>query len=148
MENTDPTGENYFYLTRRPHEHEGKSSYNLICAGGPEKVLPSGAEYDRENYCPEDVRVTIDDFLRNSYSKHPKGEVEYSFCWHGLMGYTPNGIRRIGREPCNPVLLYNLGCNGIGILPSIFGSLQISKLLNGEKLKPSIFDPSDQREQA
>lgn len=141
----DPTGENYFYLTRRPHEHNGKNSHNLVCTGGPDKALPNGAEYAREDSCSEDIVNTIDDFLRNSYGKHPNREVDYSFCWHGLMGYTPNGIRRIGPEPCNPVLLYNLGCNGVGILPSIYGGKRISQFLKGEKLEQSIFDPRDQR---
>jgi glycine/D-amino acid oxidase-like deaminating enzyme len=137
--------EGYFYLTRRPHEHESKDPYNLICTGGPEKVLPNGVEYSRQDSYSEDAKTIIDDFLRNNYNKHPSKEVEYSFCWHGLMGYTPNGIRRVGPEPCNPILLYNLGCNGVGILPSIFGGHRITKFLKGEPVKQSIFDPRDQR---
>lgn len=143
--NSDPTGESYFYLTRRPHEHEGKDSYNLVCAGGPEKILTNGETYSRENACSEEMRALIDNFMRDNYAKYPNEEAEYVFCWHGLMGYTPNGIRRIGFEPCNPVLLYNLGCNGVGILPSIFGSKRIARLIKGETVEPSIFDPHDQR---
>lgn len=145
MKNEDPTGESYFYLTRRPYEYEGKNFHNLVCTGGPEKVLPNGAEYIRDNSCSEEIRNNIDDFLRDSYSKYPHEEVKYSFCWHGLMGYTPNGIRRIGIEPCNEVLLYNLGCNGVGILPAIFGGLQISRFIKGEQVEQTIFDPYDQR---
>ncbi len=141
----DPTGETYFYLTRRPHERDGKGVHNLVCAGGPEIALPNGATYSRRHHVSEDMRILLDDFLSNTYDKHPGGETEYSFCWHGLMGYTPNGIRRVGFEPCNPVLLYNLGCNGVGILPSIFGGKRISELLQGKEVPPSIFDPHDQR---
>ena len=144
--NGDPTGESYFYLTRRPHEHEGKNLHSLVCTGGPEKVLPNGAEYFRTHAYTEDMRDVIDDFLRSNYNKHPGLETKYSFCWHGLMGYTPNGIRRVGSEPCNPVLLYNLGCNGVGILPSVFGGKRISELLQGKEVPPSIFDPHDQRQ--
>lgn len=140
----DPTGESYFYLTRRPHEHEGKKSYNLVCTGGPEKVLPNGAQYNRADSCPEDVKILIDDFLYSNHNKF-REESDFSFCWHGLMGYTPNGIRRIGPEPINPVLLYNLGCNGVGILPSIYGGKKISGFINKEKMLKSIFDPTDQR---
>lgn len=140
----DPTGDSYFYLTRRPHEHEGKSSYNLVCAGGSEKVLPNDASYSREDAYPEEIRREIDGFMKDNYNKYPT-EAEFSFTWHGLMGYTPNGIRRVGPEPCNPVLIYNLGCNGVGILPSLYGADRISKMLNGEKLEKSIFDPHDQR---
>lgn len=143
--NGDPTGRSYFYLTRRPHEHEGKNSYNLVCAGGPEKVLPNGATYSRKDSCSEEMRALINDFLRDNYNKHPGKETEDAFCWHGLMGYTPNGIRRIGPEPCNPVLLYNLGCNGVGILPSMYGGKRTSEFLQGKEMSPSIFDPHDQR---
>ncbi|MBT9169287.1 MAG: Gamma-glutamylputrescine oxidoreductase [Syntrophomonadaceae bacterium] len=141
---SDPTGENYFYLTRRPHEHENNDSYSLVCTGGPEKVLPNGAGYSREHACSEYMSALIDDFLRHNYNKHPGKETEYAFCWHGLMGYTPNGIRRVGPEPKNPALLYNLGCNGVGILPSIFAGKRISEFLQGRELPVSIFDPHDQ----
>jgi len=137
----DPTGEPYFYLTRRPHEHQGAVSYNLLCMGGPEKVLPDQATYLRSDACSEDAHGTIDEFLRSNYNNYPEGGTEYAFCWHGLMGYTPNGIRRVGFEPRNKVLLYNLGCNGVGILPSIFGGKRIAQLLSGVSLPPSIFDP-------
>ena len=140
----DPTGENYFYLTRRPHEHEGKDSYNLVCTGGPEKVLPNGASYSRHDFHSEETNYMIDDFLSKNYAKYPGEKIEYAFSWHGLMGYTPNGIRRVGPEPLNPALLYNLGCNGVGILPSIFGAKRISQFINSDPLPPSIFDPEDQ----
>ncbi len=142
---SDPTGESYYYLTRRPHEHEGSDTYNLICTGGPDKVLPNDAVYSREDSCSEDVKNEIDGFLFSNFNKHPRTNIEYEFCWHGLMGYTPNGIRRIGPEPCNEVLLYNLGCNGIGILPSIFGGKLISRYLADETVEETIFDPQDQR---
>ena len=139
----DPTGEGYFYLTRRPHEKDGTD--NLVCAGGPEEVLPNQAIYSRQDMCVENTRETIDDFLQQNYRNYPEGGTEYAFCWHGLMAYTPNGIRRIGPEPCNPALMYNLGCNGVGILPSIYGGKRISEFLAGKELPQSIFDPIDQR---
>jgi glycine/D-amino acid oxidase-like deaminating enzyme len=136
----DPTGESYYYLTRRPH-HTEEGVKNLICMGGPDTPLPNLAVYSRETACREDMHMSIDDFLTNNYQHYPSSDLEYKFCWHGLMGYTPNGIRRVGVEPKNPVLLYNLGCNGVGILPSIYGGNRIAALLKGEVLEPSIFDP-------
>ncbi len=56
------------------------------------------------------------------------------------MGYTKNGVRLIGPEPQNPVLLYNLGCNGVGILPSVHGGRQIARFLAREPVPRSIFD--------
>ncbi len=137
----DPTGEPYYYLTRRPHEHEGNVSYNLICTGGPEKVLPDQATYLRSDACSDESHGQIDEFLVHNYKNYPEGGTEYAFCWHGLMGYTPNGVRRVGTEPRNPVLMYNLGCNGVGILPSVYGGKRIADILTNTRLTPSIFDP-------
>lgn len=138
----DPTGEPYFYLTRRPDEYVGMEGHTLVCAGGPDAVLPNLALYSRESQCREDMRDRINEFLGSTYQHHPQDNVDYVFCWHGLMGYTPNGVRRIGPEPRNARLLYNLGCNGVGILPSLYGGKRISKILNEETLEPSIFDPA------
>lgn len=141
----DPTGDSYFYLTRRPHEHESNTLHNLVCTGGPERVLPNNALYSRHDEAPEDMRELIDCFLKDTYCHYPEERIEYAFSWHGLMGYTPNGVRRIGPEPCNPILLYNLGCNGVGILPSVYGGKRISQFLQGLTLDPSIFDPRAER---
>lgn len=142
-EGINASEERYHYLTRRPHLDEDGTLSNLVCAGGPDKLFPDLATYDRSSTCSEEERILLDDFLSNNYSHHPK-QTSYAFCWHGLMGYTPNGIRRIGPEPCNATLLYNLGCNGVGILPSIYGGKRIAQWLNNEPLSRSIFDPIDQ----
>ncbi len=57
------------------------------------------------------------------------------------MGYMDGMVRVIGPHPGRPSLLYNLGCNGVGFLPSIHGGHQIGLLLAGHRLPPSIFDP-------
>lgn len=136
--------EPYFYLTRRPFENEKKEAHNLICVGGPEISLDDTNEYKKESHeFKGEAEEMIEKFLHTTYASAPKGKIDYRFRWHGLMGYTPNGLRCIGFEPCNNVLLYNLGCNGVGILSSLYGAKRISQLLSGEKLKPSIFDPQD-----
>jgi glycine/D-amino acid oxidase-like deaminating enzyme len=132
----------YFYLTRRPFE-DNNEKYNLICAGGPEISLEDTSVYSRDEHLyPSEAEKEIDDFLHRDYKDAPK-EIQYTYQWHGLMGDTPNRVRLIGTEPLNPVLLYNLGCNGIGILPSVYGAKRISQIIAGEKLKPSIFDPKE-----
>jgi glycine/D-amino acid oxidase-like deaminating enzyme len=57
------------------------------------------------------------------------------------MGYMPDRLRVVGQEPRNPALLYNLACNGVGILSSLHGGLRIAELLAGRQLPPSLFDP-------
>ena len=56
------------------------------------------------------------------------------------MGYTKNRLRMIGPDPEHERLLYNLGCNGVGILPSIFGGDKVARQIAGEEFPPSIFD--------
>lgn len=131
----------YYYLTRRLHYSGNPNDPDLICIGGPEEVMQNTTHYhSKEHAFPDSAKIGINDFLHSSYRHTPKENIPFTFFWHGLMGYTPNGIRRVGPEPHNPVLLYNLGCNGIGLLPSIFGGKRIARFLNGEKLPPSIFD--------
>lgn len=131
----------YFYLTRRAYDYEGTSGYNLISIGGPEFPLESRHEYTTEFDYPDDIQEDIDSFVKSTYDTEPNKKIDYQFTWHGLMGYTPSGVRVVGSEPKNPTLLYNLGCNGVGILPSIHGARRISRIIAGEKLPPSIFDP-------
>ncbi|MEK7184824.1 MAG: FAD-binding oxidoreductase [Patescibacteria group bacterium] len=130
----------YYYLTRRPHEY-GDKKHNLVCMGGPEIVINDRAEYLSDYDYPDEIPSQIDQFVKKEYDTDPNHKIEYEFTWHGLMGYTPNRVRLIGVEPKNEVLLYNLGCNGIGIIPSIYGGRRISRIIAGEKLRPSIFDP-------
>lgn len=130
----------YLYLTRRPHEY-GDKKHNLVCMGGPEIDLRDKAEYMRNYDYPDEIPARIDEFIKKEYNADPDLKMDYEFTWHGLMGYTPNRIRLIGEEPKNNVLLYNLGCNGIGIIPSIYGGRRIARIMAGEDLKPTIFDP-------
>ncbi len=137
---SDSPGEAYFYVTRRPYEYDKGAKHNLICIGGPDFSLNDRKKYSREFDFPENAQEQIDDFVHKTYDK-PK-ELEYKFMWHGLMGFTPNRIRLIGFDPEHRRLLYNLGCNGVGILPSIYGGERVARFINGEKLEPSIFDPA------
>ncbi len=139
------TGEVYYYLTRRPFEKEKHIRHNLVCVGGPEEALPEGKNYQRSSAFPKEHEKEINAFIDKTYEQSPNDGMKADYRWHGLMGYTSNGIRMVGPEPCNPNLLYNLGCNGIGILPSIYGGKRIAKWLSGKKPAPSIFDPRDYR---
>ncbi len=138
-----PTGEPYYYITRRPYEYEQNKEHNIVCVGGPEFELADREQYVKDFLYPEEAHNDVDTFIKKTLRRKEQSAINYEFRWHGLMGYTPNRVRLIGSEPKNPVLLYNLGCNGIGILPSIYGGKRISQIVSGEKLNPSIFDPKD-----
>lgn len=136
--------DSYFYITRRPYENREDRAVNLISVGGPGAWQDDTKSYSSKDVYPDDAHDKIHNFLTNTYSDAPK-DIAYEFKWHGLMGFTTNNLRLIGREPCNPVLLYNLGCNGVGILPSIFGADRIARIVKGEEIFQSVFDPKDQR---
>lgn len=128
----------YVYVTRRTYDR-GDDTATLTCLGGPDAPLPPG--YSTAMPFP---RTMFDALLEQGLpladpSRSPEHGADYA--WHGPMGYTPNQIRLIGAEPRNPALLYNLGCNGVGFLPSVVGGRRIARLLAGEQLPPSIFDP-------
>ena len=130
----------YVYVTRRPHQLADRLA-TLTCMGGPERPLAASEQYDPSTPFPSQMLAEMDSQIRPlAQPERPPG-VPYDYTWHGLMGYTLGSIRRIGEEPCNPVLLYNLGCNGVGFLPSVCGGERVSRILAGERLAPSIFDP-------
>lgn len=130
----------YFYITRRPYEYEKGVQHNLISVGGPDADLEEAVQYSLEDDYPDEMVQKIDDFLHTVYDIDPNRKIEYVFTWHGLMGYTKNRVRMAGEEPQNRVLLYNLGCNGIGILPSVYGGRKIARHIAGEQVPKSIFD--------
>jgi glycine/D-amino acid oxidase-like deaminating enzyme len=131
----------YFYLTRRPYSHFAEGKSNLVTIGGPETFLPDNANYDREHIYPLEAKDQIDKFIRGNIARDVREDIDYRFFWHGLMGYTRSGLRMVGPDPCNPVLLYNLGCNGVGILTSVFGAKRVAQYILKKKLSPLIFDP-------
>lgn len=127
----------YVYVTRRTWTDEDM----LVVMGGPEIELDDATTYDADAPFPDDLLDEFaDEVLPLAYPSHEPGD-EVQFRWHGLMGYTHNKLRIIGPEPLNPVLLYNLGCNGVGFMPSIHGGKKIADILRGVQQPPSIFDP-------
>jgi glycine/D-amino acid oxidase-like deaminating enzyme len=130
----------YNYLTRRPFEIEKDIKHNLICVGGPTSPLYEELDYNEGFEYPESATEELDSFLHKNYKQVNNKNPEYKFTWRGLMGYTKNYVRMIGKDPLHTEIMYNLGCNGVGILPSICGAKKISDSLLGKDMPPSIFD--------
>jgi glycine/D-amino acid oxidase-like deaminating enzyme len=138
-----PTGtlhhsEPYYYLTRRPFGI-GEEHISLVSVGGPEVPLPPGTPYHRHHSYLPGARGELDRFLSATFREDLE-DLQSRYTWHGLMGYTPGDVRIISPDPDIPNLLYNLGCNGVGILPSIYGGKRIADLMNGVPMGPSLFD--------
>ncbi len=138
-DHTKTSSDAYFYLTRRMIETP-EGIQNFVSVGGPEKALGINAAYDPSDLYPTESEQEINTFLQSSYALSPT-QISFAYRWHGLMAYTPNWTRLIGPEPLNPTLVYNLGCNGVGILPSLYAGKRIAQIINGEPVPPSIFDP-------
>ncbi len=129
----------YVYVTRRTYDR-ADAIVTLTCMGGPEHPI-DGAAYDPMTPFGGTMLTSMDQDIRPyAQPARPPGR-PYDFQWHGLMGYTEGRIRVIGPHPRHPSLLYNLGCNGVGFLPSISGGQRVARILAGETLPPSIFDP-------
>lgn len=127
----------YMYVTRRVFDQDHPEA-RLISIGGPEVQLQDREIYHREF----DVAHTHHQDSVIFAQKHfDMTEVHEKFFWHGLMGYTKTGVRMVGREPNDERLMYNLGCNGVGILSSIMGSQKIAQHINHEPVEETIFDP-------
>ena len=128
----------YVYVTRRTYDR-ADDIVTLTCMGGPE--YPFHQSYDRETPFPGELLQEMDDEVRPFAQPNRPPREPYDFHWHGLMGYNDCGIRVAGAHPRHPTLLYNLGCNGVGFLPSIHGAQRIADLLAAKQLGPSVFDP-------
>lgn len=130
----------YVYVTRRTYDRPD-DVVTLTCMGGPERGLAPGEEYDRAAAFPGAVVSEMDDVIRPFAQPARPAGVPFDYTWHGLMGYNDGLVRVVGPHPDHPRLLYNLGCNGIGFLPSVMGGQRVARILAGEVLPPSIFDP-------
>jgi glycine/D-amino acid oxidase-like deaminating enzyme len=129
----------YVYVTRRTYDR-ADDTVTLTCMGGPEYPFHEKA-YDPDHPFPGTLLSAMDEQVRPfAQPARPPG-LPYDFQWHGLMGYNNGGVRVVGAHPRHPRLHYNLGCNGVGFLPSIYGGQRVARLLAGEHLRPSIFDP-------
>jgi glycine/D-amino acid oxidase-like deaminating enzyme len=131
----------YVYVTTRPFQRADRPAM-LTCIGGPEDMLDDSATYVAGSGFPAEIIEEIDRDLLPLVSPSRQPGCDYEYAWHGLMGYTESRVRLVGFEPKNPVLMYNLGCNGVGFLQSIFGGHRVSALHGGNDLGRSIFDPS------
>lgn len=128
----------YFYISHS--SMPGESSTHLAILGGPEFDQADGQHTNdviakRANMS----RAIYRSFIKNMYGSKEK---DFAFFWYGIMGYTSNSLRWVGEDPELKHLWYNLGCNGIGIIPAIGGGEKLSRLIQGQQLPPSIFDPS------
>jgi len=129
----------YAYTTRRSYPG-ADGTVTLTCMGGPDAYLDD-AEYAPDAPVPGQVLDAMDREILPFAAPERLPGTPYDFHWHGLMGYTDNLLRIVGTHPDHAGLHYNLACNGVGFLPSIYGGHRIGRILAGDHVGPSIFDP-------
>ncbi len=132
--------ENYFYFTRRQFNKWGQT-HSLICIGWPETSIHKKDKYIRHEAQPERAHQQMNQFLQKTFKNYPTHPTQYHYRRHGLMWFTKSWLRVIGPDIANQNLLYNIGCNWVGILSSIHWWRKISQFLLGNVTEPSIFDP-------
>lgn len=138
VDNTiNATTSTYMYLSRRDI---GSNELTAI-GGGVEKELPAEQNYLDQKVPVEEEKhafATLKKLTQQNY-RHYKDSPD--FAWSSVQGYTKTGLRIIGTDKQIPWLMYNIGCNGIGNIPCMFGARKVAKLLNNETFEPSAFDP-------
>ncbi len=109
----------------------------MLMIGGPQNDI---GDVDLRNSMDERAHARIDNLAKEIFGIATKEDQ----CWDGRMGYTSSGVRLAGPDPVNPNIYYNLGCNGIGILHSVYGARRIAAAMAGKRMADSVFDPRRQ----
>lgn len=111
----------FWYFSNAPHSQHNNNHSSVL--GGPEFDLhgPLSKELLEEHL--QKSHQLLRDFLKITFKKAP---ADFPFFWHGQMGYTPNGLRIVQRDSNYSHLWYNIGCNGIGIIPAITAAQKIA----------------------
>jgi glycine/D-amino acid oxidase-like deaminating enzyme len=109
----------------------------VLMIGGPQFACGEGV---REGKDDEKAHARIDRLAADIFGIRTKA----ISCWDGRMGYTRSGVRLAGPDPKNPDLFYNLGCNGIGILHSVYGARRVADEILGKRTADSVFEPRHQ----
>jgi glycine/D-amino acid oxidase-like deaminating enzyme len=132
----DYMDEEFVYITGRPFKKDEPET--LVTIGGPGSIVPDHQSYHEAlEHSKEDVEF-MDEFVKKTLQIPPNEH--FDFIWHGLMGYTQSGVRMVGQDPVTKNLYFNLGCNGIGLLSSIYGARRLSRILNNEQVEEGMFD--------
>lgn len=118
----------YLYVTHTNH---------LTILGGPEFDEPEGKHTpEKINERSAQSKALYQDFLKKAYGIQ---DIAFSHFWLGIMGYTANDLRWVHADQSIPHLYYNLGCNGIGIMPSVSAAKRIVALITNQPQEPALF---------
>ncbi len=124
----------FLYLSER-----FRHSHALLVAGGLESASSTKDSTEVLALHANRAYAALDHIVKSTmdYQFLPPAP---TYGWYGLMGYTQNMVRIVGKEPLCTRLIYNIGCNGNGILPAVASGDRIAGILRGRELEPTVFD--------
>ncbi len=125
----------YYYMTLRPHNNQ-----QLICIGGEETIIKQKNIYTSDYTIPAAKAKHMREYIHQQNTITQKEDLYEAYQWHGIIWYTPDWLRIVWPDIHNNVLQYNVWCNGIGVLPSIYGAQRISDIINKKPVESCLFD--------
>jgi hypothetical protein len=135
---SDCNSDVYYYMTERWY-NINDSTKRLICLWWPEKEFPENKEYTQE----WSEECNIDNLKQFAYDtiKNINPQSDNKFSRHWLMSYTESKLRYVWPDPTNPNILYNLWCNWVWIVSSLYWWKLIKQYINQEEIQPNVFKP-------
>lgn len=134
------SSEIYYYMTQRWYRERWWPDKRLVCIGWSDQSLADRAIYDPTTPVASSDIDSMMEFARTTITDMSEVRT-HDFAWHGLMWYTTNRLRCVWPEPRNPVLLYNLWCNGVGLVSSVYGWSLIAQYIRGDEVQKTAFEP-------
>lgn len=123
----------YFYLTRRPTKRG-----DMVTIGGLDYALRPHEKYASSDPVESEIVEKYQEWINEHRPELSDEPITYQ--WHGLMGYTPNGMRVLGRHPDESRIFFNVGCNGIGLLQSVMSAhALVGEWKNEKNAIPQLF---------
>lgn len=132
----DVDARSYFYLTRRSSREK-----DLVTLGGFDYSLRPDERYDSTDPVDTEIVEQYNEWIRRHRPDLAEAPIQYQ--WHGLMGYTQDGLRIVGEHPESSSLNFNIGCNGIGLLQSVASAHALVHEMAGQSGSvPELFKPT------
>jgi glycine/D-amino acid oxidase-like deaminating enzyme len=130
----------YYYMTQRWYCDKSWSQKRLVCIGWSDHSLADRAMYDPTTPVASSDVDSMIQFARETITDMYDTRT-HDFAWHGLMWYTRSKLRCVWPDSYCSRLLYNLWCNGVGIVSSVYGWSLIAQHIRGEQVPATAFDP-------
>lgn len=128
-ESADSSWDEYFYQSVRAHTNVSFEQRILVSVWWPNSTCKTVTQ--KKAYLQ-----SLSKYIQKYYTQ----TYEPTYLREWVMWYTKSWLRKIWPDPLNNWLWYNVWCNGVGILWSIYWAWKIVEQMNWIKFPPSVFD--------